>query len=165
MEIPISNILLLCLIFLLIGGVIMILLQYLLFIKFSNLPDESEEQKQINAKYTLPLVSCPYNDRTPFDAVSIVISCIFVKSQNIKQTARNLNKSQPEGSTFDLNQSTAQSSSMVVSLNFVLQFLFHEFKNSNGVRKWFYRKLSIELDELITKTTTGKLLDKLTVRF
>lgn len=57
MEIPISNVLLLCLIFLLIGGVIMILLQYLLFIKFSNLPDESEEQKQMNAKYTLPLVS------------------------------------------------------------------------------------------------------------
>jgi len=57
MEIPISNILLLCLIFLLIGGVVMILLQYLIFIKFSNLPDESEEQKQANAKYTLPLVS------------------------------------------------------------------------------------------------------------
>jgi len=57
MEIPISNILLLCLIFLLIGGVVMILLQYLIFIKFSNLPDESEEQKQMNAKYTLPLVS------------------------------------------------------------------------------------------------------------
>lgn len=45
-----------------------------------------------------------------------------------------------------------------------MQFLFHEFKNSNRVRKWFYRKLSIELDELITKTTTGKLLDKLTVQ-
>lgn len=57
MEIPFSNVLLLCLIFLLIGGVIMILLQYLLFIKFSNLPDESEEQKKINARYTLPLVS------------------------------------------------------------------------------------------------------------
>lgn len=57
MEIPISNILLLCLIFLLIGGVVMILLQYLLFIKFSNLPDESDEQKLMNAKYTLPLVS------------------------------------------------------------------------------------------------------------
>ncbi|KAM8718614.1 hypothetical protein ACLKA7_001342 [Drosophila subpalustris] len=138
MEIPISNILLLCLIFLLIGGVVMILLQYLLFIKFSNLPDESEEQKQINAKYTLPL--------------------------NIKQTARNLNATQPEGSTCELHQNNVQSSSTLVSLNFVLQFLFHEFKNSNGVRKWFYRKLSIELDELITKTTTGKLLDKLTIK-
>ncbi|XP_034490315.1 PDZ domain-containing protein 8 [Drosophila innubila] len=138
MEIPISNILLLCLIFLLIGGVVMILLQYLLFIKFSNLPDESEEQKQMNAKYTLPL--------------------------NIKQTARNLNTRQTDGSTCEIFQSNVQSSSTLVSLNFVMQFLFHEFKNSNGVRKWFYRKLSIELDELITKTTTGKLLDKLTIK-
>lgn len=138
MEIPISNILLLCLIFLLIGGVVMILLQYLLFIKFSNLPDESEEQKQMNAKYTLPL--------------------------NIKQTARNLNTTQTDGSTCEIHHNNVQSSSTLVSLNFVMQFLFHEFKNSNGVRKWFYRKLSIELDELVTKTTTGKLLDKLTIK-
>jgi len=83
--------------------------------------------------------------------------------QNIKQTARNLNTTQAEGSTCEIRQNNVQSSSTLVSLNFVMQFLFHEFKNSNGVRKWFYRKLSIELDELITKTTTGKLLDKLTV--
>ncbi|EDW65732.1 PDZ domain-containing protein 8 isoform X1 [Drosophila virilis] len=138
MEIPFSNVLLLCLIFLLIGGVIMILLQYLLFIKFSNLPDESEEQKKMNARYTLPL--------------------------NIKQTARNLNTAQNEGGNFEIHQKSDQGSSTLISLNFVMQFLFHEFKNSNRVRKWFYRKLSIELDELITKTTTGKLLDKLTIR-
>ncbi|KAH8287179.1 hypothetical protein KR054_004146 [Drosophila jambulina] len=148
MEIPISNILLLCLIFLLIGGVLMILLQYLIFIKFSNLPDESEEQKQMNAKYTLPL--------------------------NIKQTARNL-KSPPNssqaaalgsgsGNGCENHQDSLQGASALISLNFVMQFLFHEFKNSNRVRKWFYRKLSIELDELITKTTTGKLLDKLTIK-
>ncbi|ALC49610.1 CG10362 [Drosophila busckii] len=137
MEIPISNILLLCLIFLLIGGVIMILLQYLIFIKFSNLPDESEEQKQMNAKYTLP--------------------------QNIKHTARHL-KTQIEGNNCEHKDNHAQDSSALASLNFVMQFLFHEFKNSNRVRKWFYRKLSIELDELITKTTTGKLLDKLTIK-
>ncbi|XP_068158763.1 LOW QUALITY PROTEIN: PDZ domain-containing protein 8 [Drosophila tropicalis] len=148
MEIPISNLILLCLIFLLIGGVIIILLQYLIFIKFSNLPDESEEQKQINAKYSLPL--------------------------NIKQTARNLNdpsmgnscnesqdQSQSHLGNVDAN---LQGASALVSLNFVMQFLFHEFKNSNRVRKWFYRKLSIELDELVTKTTTGKLLDKLTIK-
>ncbi|TDG42966.1 hypothetical protein AWZ03_010616 [Drosophila navojoa] len=138
MEIPISNVLLLCLIFLLIGGVIMILLQYLLFIKFSNLPDESEEQKQMNAKYTLPL--------------------------NIKQTARDLNTTQTDGAGCEMHPNNDHGSSTLISLNFVMQFLFHEFKNSNRVRKWFYRKLSIELDELITKTTTGKLLDKLTIR-
>ncbi|KAH8368794.1 hypothetical protein KR084_006023 [Drosophila pseudotakahashii] len=150
MEIPISNILLLCLIFLLIGGVVMILLQYLIFIKFSNLPDESEEQKQMNAKYTLPL--------------------------NIKQTARNLKRLSNSGmggggggaggagNGCENHQESLRRASALVSLNFVMQFLFHEFKNSNRVRKWFYRKLSIELDELITKTTTGKLLDKLTIK-
>ncbi|XP_032308840.1 PDZ domain-containing protein 8 [Drosophila ananassae] len=142
MEIPISNILLLCLTFLLIGGVLMILLQYLLFIKFSNLPDESEEQKQMNAKYTLPL--------------------------NIKQTARKLkglpNIGPGPGNGCENRQDTLQGASALISLNFVMQFLFHEFRNSNRVRKWFYRKLSIELDELITKTTTGKLLDKLTIK-
>ncbi|XP_062139482.1 PDZ domain-containing protein 8 [Drosophila sulfurigaster albostrigata] len=138
MEIPISNILLLCLIFLLIGGVVMILLQYLLFIKFSNLPDESEEQKQMSAMYTLPT--------------------------NIKQTARNLNTGQNDGTNYEVHHNNVQNSSTLGSFNFVMQFLFHEFKNSNRVRKWFYRKLTIELDELITKTTTGKLLDKLTIR-
>lgn len=54
-------------------------------------------------------------------------------------------------------------SSPLAALNFIMQFLFHELKNSNRVRKWFYRKLSLELDELIAKTTTGKLFDKLTV--
>ncbi|XP_034670762.1 PDZ domain-containing protein 8 [Drosophila subobscura] len=138
MEIPISNILLLCLIFLLIGGVIMILLQYLIFIKFSNLPDESEEQKRMNAKYTLPV--------------------------NIKQTARNLKAPPNPINSCENHQESLQGASALISLNFVMQFLFHEFKNSNRVRKWFYRKLSIELDELITKTTTGKLLDKLTIK-
>ncbi|KAH8386956.1 hypothetical protein KR093_003732 [Drosophila rubida] len=138
MEIPISNILLLCLIFLLIGGVVMILLQYLLFIKFSNLPDESEEQKQMSAMYTLPT--------------------------NIKQTARNLNTGQVDATNYETHHNNVQNSSTLGSFNFVMQFLFHEFKNSNRVRKWFYRKLTIELDELITKTTTGKLLDKLTIR-
>lgn len=53
----------------------------------------------------------------------------------------------------------------LMSINFIMQFLFHELKNSNAVRKWFYRKLSLELDELLTKTTTGKIIDKLTVLY
>lgn len=51
----------------------------------------------------------------------------------------------------------------VIAFNLVFQFLFHELRNSSRVRKWFYRKLTVELDELITKTTTGKFFDKLTV--
>lgn len=52
----------------------------------------------------------------------------------------------------------------VIAFNLVFQFLFHELRNSSRVRKWFYRKLTVELDELITKTTTGKFFDKLTVK-
>lgn len=51
-----------------------------------------------------------------------------------------------------------------VAVNLVLQFLFFELRHSNRVRKWFHRKLSQELDELITKTTIGKLFDRLSIR-
>lgn len=51
----------------------------------------------------------------------------------------------------------------IASVNLILQFLFFELRYSNKVRKWFDRKLSLELDELISKTTTGKLFDKLSV--
>lgn len=50
-----------------------------------------------------------------------------------------------------------------IAFNLIFQFLFFELRNSNRVRKWFHRKLSLELDELISKTTTGKLFDKLSV--
>lgn len=51
-----------------------------------------------------------------------------------------------------------------MAINLVLQFLFYELRHSNRVRKWFYRKLSLELDELLTKSTTGRFFDKLTIR-
>lgn len=50
-----------------------------------------------------------------------------------------------------------------IAFNLIFQFLFFELRNANKVRKWFHRKLSLELDELISKTTTGKLFDKLSV--
>lgn len=50
-----------------------------------------------------------------------------------------------------------------IAFNLIFQFLFFELRNANRVRKWFHRKLSLELDELITKTTTGKLFEKLSV--
>lgn len=51
-----------------------------------------------------------------------------------------------------------------IAFNLIFQFLFFELRNANKVRKWFHRKLSLELDELLSKTTTGKLFDKLSVR-
>lgn len=57
----------------------------------------------------------------------------------------------------------ADGKSPTIAINLVLQFLFYELRYRTDIRKWFYRKLSLELDELLTKTTTGKLFDKLSV--
>lgn len=61
----------------------------------------------------------------------------------------------------DLDEKTSQ----IKSINLVLQFLFFELRYSNKVRRWFIRKLSMELDELLTKTTIGKFFSKLSVSF
>lgn len=50
-----------------------------------------------------------------------------------------------------------------MAVNLIMQFLFHELRYATGVRKWVHRKLSLELDELIAKTTIGRFFDKLTV--
>lgn len=63
-----------------------------------------------------------------------------------------------------LNSQSEDKSSQMKSVNFVLQFLFHELRSIHRVRKWFMRKLSMELDELLTKTTIGKFFSKLTVK-
>lgn len=64
-----------------------------------------------------------------------------------------------------LNSSqTDEKTTQIKSVNLVLQFLFFELRSSNQVRKWFMRKLSMELDELLTKTTIGKFFSKLSVR-
>lgn len=52
----------------------------------------------------------------------------------------------------------------LLAVNLILQFLFHELKHTSRVRKWFYRKLSLELDELITKSNMGRLFEKLTLK-
>lgn len=61
--------------------------------------------------------------------------------------------------TANLDEKTSQ----MKSVNLVLQFLFFELRYSNKVRKWFIRKLSLELDELLAKTTIGKFFSKLAV--
>lgn len=53
-------------------------------------------------------------------------------------------------------------SSMAISL--MLQFLFHELRHSETIKRWLYKKLSLEFEELITKTTTGKFFDAVTIR-
>ncbi|CAH1154690.1 unnamed protein product [Phaedon cochleariae] len=53
-------------------------------------------------------------------------------------------------------------SSLPISL--VLQFLFHELRHSELIKRWLYKKLSLEFDELLTKTTIGKFFDTITIK-
>lgn len=62
-----------------------------------------------------------------------------------------------------LNFQSDDKTSQMKSINLVLQFLFYELRSAHRVRKWFMRKLSMELDELLTKTTIGKFFSKLSV--
>jgi hypothetical protein len=50
-----------------------------------------------------------------------------------------------------------------LALNLLFQFLFKELKNGQKVRRWFRHKLSLEFEELLTRTTTGKLFDCVSV--
>nr|CAD7429133.1 unnamed protein product [Timema monikensis] len=50
-----------------------------------------------------------------------------------------------------------------LALNLLFQFLFKELRNTRRVRRWFRHKLTLEFEELLTRTTTGKLFDKVTV--
>lgn len=64
-----------------------------------------------------------------------------------------------------MNSSDNDSKTSTAAVNLIMQFLFYELRYSNQVRKWFHRKLTLELDELISKTTIGRLFDKLSVSF
>ncbi|XP_014239965.1 PDZ domain-containing protein 8 isoform X2 [Cimex lectularius] len=50
------------------------------------------------------------------------------------------------------------------AVNSLLQFLFQECRNTKRVRKWFRRRLSLELEVLLTRTTTGKLFENIVLR-
>ncbi|KAE8751360.1 hypothetical protein FOCC_FOCC001931 [Frankliniella occidentalis] len=77
------------------------------------------------------------------------ISTPFCLPKHILDALRNRNLSKQE-------------SCLGVSL--LLQFLFQEMRHTDKVRKWFHRKLSLEFEELLTRTTTGKLFDSIAVR-
>lgn len=51
------NILLFCLMSCVLGAVLMLLIQYYAFVRYLNVPEQSEEQKLYNEKYFLPDVS------------------------------------------------------------------------------------------------------------
>ncbi|XP_060526911.1 PDZ domain-containing protein 8 isoform X2 [Cylas formicarius] len=51
-----------------------------------------------------------------------------------------------------------------LAVSLVLQFLFHELRHSESIRRWLYKKLTLELDELLTKTTVGKFFDSINIK-
>ncbi|XP_075226255.1 PDZ domain containing 8 isoform X2 [Lycorma delicatula] len=51
-----------------------------------------------------------------------------------------------------------------LALNALFQLLFQECRNLEKVRLWFRQRLSLELEELLTRTTTGKLFESIALR-
>ncbi|CAK9810256.1 PDZ domain-containing protein 8 [Anthophora plagiata] len=51
-----------------------------------------------------------------------------------------------------------------LAINLTLQFLFNELRNAERVRLWLHRKLNNEFKELLTQSTTAKLLDSVQLR-
>lgn len=64
-----TSLFLLCMLCCVIGAVLMLLIQYYVFVKYFDIPEETDEQKSINEKYMLPDVSitikfsCTYRQR------------------------------------------------------------------------------------------------------
>lgn len=51
-----------------------------------------------------------------------------------------------------------------IPIGLVMQFLFHELRHSESIKCWLYRKLTMEFDELLTKTTIGKFFDSISIK-
>ncbi|XP_022196528.2 PDZ domain-containing protein 8 isoform X2 [Nilaparvata lugens] len=64
----------------------------------------------------------------------------------------------------DSIESTLGKKEEVGSLNYLFQFLFQECRNTERVRQWFWQKLTLELEELLTRTTTGKMFESIALR-
>ncbi|XP_022900030.1 PDZ domain-containing protein 8 [Onthophagus taurus] len=68
----------------------------------------------------------------------------------------------PEGLKRDIDAVDKKSdSSLPISL--MLQFLFYELRHTESVKRWLYKKLSLEFDELLHKTTVGKFFDAIKI--
>uniref|UniRef100_A0A1B6DL70 Phorbol-ester/DAG-type domain-containing protein n=1 Tax=Clastoptera arizonana TaxID=38151 RepID=A0A1B6DL70_9HEMI len=91
-------------------------------------------------RYIMKLPMAPVNETTEYEPFQLPQSLLnSIKEESFKQ--------EPAG-----------------ALNYVLQFLFQECRNTNKVRQWFRSRLSIELEELLTRTTTGKLFEAIVLR-
>ncbi|GJQ73115.1 hypothetical protein Trydic_g1744 [Trypoxylus dichotomus] len=69
----------------------------------------------------------------------------------------------PEGLKQEIENSEKGSDGST-SISLMLQFLFHELRHSQSVKRWLYKKLTMEFDELLTKTTIGKFFEAVKIR-
>lgn len=127
--------------------------QYFIFLRFFKLNSDEVDPKsqrsnenKTNSKFKLPSVSACLGKLNLVTDVAFSIPSLQTLLENL-----------------DPLQSSDNKTSSTKCVNLIMQFLFFELRSSNKVRKWFLRKLSAELDELLTKTTIGKFFSKLTV--
>uniref|UniRef100_T1J1P6 PDZ domain-containing protein 8 n=1 Tax=Strigamia maritima TaxID=126957 RepID=T1J1P6_STRMM len=87
-------------------------------------------------------------------------------SNDSQQTAAHFPRSKlPKELKDALNkQETSSDFDGCVVLNLFFQFLYKELKDTKKVRRWFMKKLSVEFEELLQKTTIGKLIDQITLK-
>ncbi|KHN76395.1 PDZ domain-containing protein 8, partial [Toxocara canis] len=50
------------------------------------------------------------------------------------------------------------------TLSLVLHFLYQEHKDTRRFRRWFHKKLQLELNDLVTRSTAGRLIQDIRVR-
>ncbi|XP_076161315.1 PDZ domain containing 8 isoform X2 [Ptiloglossa arizonensis] len=85
------------------------------------------------------------------------------KAQLPKELFENIQNEKTNSNTSMSRQSMCQGNENL-AINLTLQFLFNELRNAERVRLWLYRKLNNEFKELLTQSTTGKLLDSVKLR-
>lgn len=131
-----------------IGAAILLLAQYYFFVRYFN--TDELNQKESTKNCVLPDVSMLLTLN------KCLRKYVYIEMEN------NLTFFYLQSLLFDIHSPSPESKDCTMAINLILQFLFFELRNTSKVREWFYKKLSAELDQ-ISKTTTGKLFEKLTV--
>ncbi|XP_070165604.1 PDZ domain-containing protein 8 isoform X2 [Polyergus mexicanus] len=85
------------------------------------------------------------------------------KAQLPKELVEQLQEEQANSNNSMSRQAMSQGNENL-AINLTLQFLFNELRNAERVRLWLYRKLNNEFKELLTQSTTAKLLDSVKLR-
>lgn len=50
-----------------------------------------------------------------------------------------------------------------MAVNLLLQFLYHELRDTEKVRNWFRKKLSVEFEQLLSSSAIGRMIANIKV--